>query len=119
MKLIYVASPFSGDVEKNIEYAEQACRFVMDEGHAFFAPHLLYPRLLDDTCPEKRKAGIDMGLTVLARCDELWAFGERISTGMKQEMDAAQRLGVPVQRMELPEMEMAGPAPPCQEVRLC
>ena len=39
MKLIYVASPFSGDVEKNIEYAEQACRFVMDlVAYACFFP---------------------------------------------------------------------------------
>ena len=35
MKLIYVASPYAGDVEKNVEYAKQACRTVMESGHAF------------------------------------------------------------------------------------
>ena len=38
MKLIYVASPYAGDVEKNVDYAKQACRTVMESGNAFFAP---------------------------------------------------------------------------------
>ena len=79
MKLIYVASPYAGDVEKNVEYAKQACRTVMESGHAFFAPHLLYPSVLDDLVPEERQAGIEMGLTLLYRCDELWAFGPTVS----------------------------------------
>lgn len=51
MKLIYVASPYAGDVERNLEYAKAACRAVMDSGHAAFVPHLLYPALLDDSVP--------------------------------------------------------------------
>lgn len=103
MKLIFVASPLSGDMEENIKYAERACRYVMDAGHAFFAPHLLYTRILDDTCPDERRVGIDMGLAVLARCDELWAFGEHISTGMQQEIDAAHQLGIPVFQISMLE----------------
>ncbi|WP_446676540.1 DUF7768 domain-containing protein [Sedimentibacter saalensis] len=48
MKLIYVASPYKGDIKKNIEYAKQACRYILNEGNAFFCPHLLYPQILDD-----------------------------------------------------------------------
>lgn len=101
MKLIYVASPYAGDVEKNVEYAKQACRTVMESGHVFFAPHLMYPVVLDDARPEERQAGIEMGLTVLYRCDELWAFGETISSGMQAEIAEAERLRIPVRRMEL------------------
>ena len=108
MKLIYVASPFSGDVEKNIEYAKNACRTVMDSGPAFFAPHLLYPSFLDDTVPEERKLGMDMGLAALERCDELWAFGPRISNGMAAEIANAEHLGIPVRRMELEETQERG-----------
>ena len=104
-KLIYVSSPLSGDVEKNIEYAKAACRMVMDSGHAFFAPHLLYPSFLDDTVPEERKLGMDMGLAALEKCDELWAFGPRISAGMAAEIEHAERLGIPVRRMELEETQ--------------
>lgn len=103
MKLIYVASPFAGDMEQNIEYAKQACRAVMESGHAFFAPHLLYPSILDDTVPEERQLGIDMGLSMLSRCNELWVFGETISAGMQAEIQEAQRIGIPVRRMDLGE----------------
>jgi hypothetical protein len=96
MKLIYVASPYAGDVERNIRFAKQACRHVMEQGHAFFAPHLLYPKLLDDTNPLERQAGLDMGLVILSRCDELWAGGDRISPGMAQEIEQAKTLGIPI-----------------------
>ena len=97
MKLIYVASPYSGDVENNRQYAKQACRFVAELGHAFFAPHLLYPEILNDADPHERQMGLDMGLVVLSRCDELWAFGETISPGMQGELAEAKRLGLPIQ----------------------
>ena len=101
MKLIYVASPYAGDVERNVEYAKQACRTVMESGHAFFAPHLLYPAVLNDAVPEERQAGIEMGLALLHRCDELWAFGSVVSRGMQAEIAEAERLRIPVRRMEL------------------
>ena len=102
MKLIYVASPYAGDIEQNTEFAKRACRHVINEGHAFFAPHLLYPQLLDDSKPQERQAGLDMGLAMLPRCDELWCYGDRISFGMHLEIEEAVRLGIPVRRvMEL------------------
>ena len=107
MKLIYVASPYSGDVKQNIEYAKRACRNVLDCGHAFFAPHLLYPALLDDCDSEQRKQGTDMGLTVLARCDELWVYGSRVSEGMASEICEAHRLEIPVRYIELNHEMMA------------
>lgn len=99
MKLIYVASPFAGDIEKNTGLAMRACRHVMEHGHAFFAPHLLYPQLLSDSNPQERQAGLDMGLAMLSRCDELWCYGSRISFGMHLEIEEANRLGVPVRRV--------------------
>lgn len=101
MKLIYVASPYAGDVEANTELAKRACRHVMEQGHAFFAPHLLYPALLDDMNPRERKAGLDMGFAVLERCDELWYFGKYISNGMRLEIEEAKRLGVLIQGIKV------------------
>lgn len=103
MKLIYVASPYAGEVEKNMEFAKKACRFCVEQGHAFFAPHLLYPQLLDDRVQAERQTGLDMGIAMLPRCDELWCYGGRISLGMHSEMEEADRLGIPVRRVR--EME--------------
>jgi len=104
MKLIYVASPYAGDIERNMKFAKEACRLVMNEGYAFFAPHLLYPQVLDDGCPEERQLGLDMGKKMLTSCDELWAFGDFISPGMKDEIDMATQCNIPVKYVMLQEM---------------
>ena len=99
MKIIYVASPYAGDVQKNTEFAKRACRHVMEQGHAFFAPHLLYPSLLCESVPAERQLALDMGLTMLSVCDELWCYGDRISQGMMAEITEAERLGIPIRRV--------------------
>ncbi|WP_352416497.1 DUF7768 domain-containing protein [Oscillibacter ruminantium] len=99
MKRIYVASPYAGDIENNTEFAKNACRFVMNQGHAFFCPHLLYPNILDDDNPKERQLSLDMGLVMLESCDELWCFGERISHGMMAEIEEAETLGIPTRRV--------------------
>ena len=65
MKIVYVSSPYSeGRRKENIKYAKDACRYVAESGHAFFASHLLYPQIMDDKQPGERKHGMDMGLAV-------------------------------------------------------
>ncbi|MFA5432089.1 MAG: DUF4406 domain-containing protein [Candidatus Paceibacterota bacterium] len=89
MKIIYVASPYAGGIQKNTEFAKRACRHVMEQGHAFFAPHLLYPSLLCESVSAERELGLDMGLAILPRCDELWCYGDHISHGMMAEVAKA------------------------------
>ena len=103
MKRIYVASPYAGDIERNTEFTKRACHHVMEQGHAFFAPHLLYPSILDDSQPHQRQAGLNMGLAMLSACDELWCYGDRISHGMMLEIEEANRLGIPTRRVLMQE----------------
>lgn len=98
MKKIYVASPYAGEIEKNTEFAKDACRFVLEQGHAFFCPHLLYPNVLDEHNPNERQLGLDMGIAMLESCDELWCFGDRISHGMMMEISEAEKLNIPTRR---------------------
>ena len=56
-KLVYIASPYSGDVERNVAFAKAACRYAMNQGVTPIASHLLYPQMLDDGVPEERKSG--------------------------------------------------------------
>ncbi len=94
--LVYIASPLSGDVEKNLEFARKACRYAIEQEATPFAPHLLYTQMLDDSSPADRQLGIDMGNQMLALCDELWLCGDRISAGMAGEKELAEQLGIPV-----------------------
>ena len=94
-KRIFVASALRGDFNKNIRTAERLCRWVVDKGHAPYAPHLLYTRFMSDDSQEERDFSIECGKLFLETCDELWAFGN-ITPGMAQEIEHATKLGLPV-----------------------
>ena len=98
-KLVYIASPYAGDVEGNVEFAKAACRYAATKGYTPVAVHLMYPRFLDDRVPEEREAGLKMGRRVLAACEEIWLCGERMSAGMKAEEAEAKRLGIPIRKV--------------------
>lgn len=100
-KAIYVASPYAGDVENNVRYAQEACQAVLSIGAYPYAPHLYLTNILRDEIPEEREAGLKAGLAFLARCDELWVFGPRISNGMAGEIKEAKRLGMPIRYVDL------------------
>ncbi len=103
-RLIYIASPLSGDVEQNLDFARQACRYAIAQGATPFAPHLLYTQMLDDSDPAQRQLGIDMGNQMLELCKELWLCGDRISPGMEGERKLAGELGIPVRRISTQEI---------------
>ncbi|MCE9635603.1 MAG: hypothetical protein K8T90_07855 [Planctomycetes bacterium] len=101
MKRIFVCSPYRGDVAANVEVARAACREVLRAGDAPFAPHLLYPDLLDDDVPVERALGIDAGRRWLAMSHEVLVVGP-LSAGMREEIATAEALGIPVRYAEPP-----------------
>ena len=104
MKLVYICSPYAGEVERNIGFAQEACRFAISQNCVPVAVHLLYPQLLDDMVPKERKIGIQMGLRILITCEELWLCGSCISTGMLYELKEAERLDIPVRKVSEEEI---------------
>lgn len=103
-KLVYIASPLSGDMETNLGFARQACLNAMAQGVTPFAPHLLYPQMLDDNDPAQRELGMNMGNQMLALCDELWLCGDVISSGMAAEEQLAKELDIPVRNISTEEI---------------
>lgn len=91
---VYVCSPYKGDVEKNVERARAYCRQVFEAGYHPVAVHLFFPQFLRDAVPEERAAGMAMGLALLPMCRALVICGDTISEGMKQEIIAAQSIGI-------------------------
>jgi hypothetical protein len=93
--LVYVASPFAGDTERNAERARGYCRFAVSKGRIPFAPHLHYPQFMDDGDREQRELGLFFALVLLGKCDELWVFGKP-SDGMSREIAKAKKRGMPI-----------------------
>lgn len=94
--VVYVCSPYAADPERNARLAEDYCRFVWQRGGIPLAPHLLFPRFMDDSCPAERDAGLRMARKLLGMCDELWVFGDLISEGMVAEIAAAASQSIPI-----------------------
>ena len=46
--LVYICSPYSGDVEANVQLAQRFCAFAVSARQIPLAPHLHYPQFMDD-----------------------------------------------------------------------
>ena len=88
--LVYIASPYAGDVEANLAFAGQAGRYCVVLP---VIPHMMYPAFLDDTDPVQRGLGIETGLRLMEACDCVWICGDYVSAGMKQELAFANEIG--------------------------
>ena len=100
--LVYICSPYSGDVEANTENARKYSRFAVDNNAIPFAPHLLLPQYISEET--ERKLAMFMNKVFLSKCVELWVFGERITTGMAYEIEKAEKHNKPI-RYFTEEME--------------
>lgn len=87
--LVYICSPYSGEIETNVEAAKRYSRLAVDKGCIPLTPHLLFPQFLDDDIPEERELGLFFGNILMSKCSEVWVFGERISAGMESEIKRA------------------------------
>lgn len=94
--LVYICSPYSGDVPANVNAAREYCRLAVDKGYVPVAPHLLYPQFMDDNDPAERKLGMSFGNALMDRCGEVWVCGDRLSPGMEAEFDRASEKNITI-----------------------
>ena len=87
--IVYICSPYAGEMESNIKAAQKYSRFAVGKGYIPIAPHLLFPQFLNDADPAERKLVLFFGNALMSKCSEVWVFGERISTGMEAEIKRA------------------------------
>lgn len=89
--IVYICSPYSGNVNHNIEMARKYCRFAVDKHYLPIAPHLLFTQFMNDEIPEERETAIFMNFVLMSKCAEMWVFGDVISKGMQSEINRAKR----------------------------
>ena len=88
--LVYICSPYAGDIEKNTYRARAFSRFAVEKKYIPIAPHLLCPQYIDEET--ERWLGLKMGIVFMGKCEEVWVFGERISEGMAEELERAKKM---------------------------
>lgn len=96
--LVYICSPYAGDIADNTRKAREYSAFAVGKGVIPLAPHLLFPQFMDDGDPEARDLALCMATTLLGKCRELWVFGDTVSRGMALEIEKARRRRIPIRR---------------------
>lgn len=91
LPLVYVCSPYAGDVETNVMNAKRYSRFAMDQGTIPVTPHLLYPQFMDDSNEAEREKVMHFNYVLLGKCKEVWVFGGVITHGMAHEISIARK----------------------------
>lgn len=99
-KIVYIAHPIGGDVKVNLEKIKAIVRNINLTTSTIipFAPYWLDCHALDDDIPEERARGIANDQVWFERniIDELWLYGDKISTGMMGEIQKAITYGIPI-----------------------
>ena len=91
--MVYICSPYAGNISENIRNAQCYSRFAVKQGYLPITPHLLFTQFLDDGLQSERELGMFFGIVLMSKCSEVWVFGEKISSGMKTEIEYAERKG--------------------------
>ena len=92
--LVYICSPFSGDIEGNTIKARRYSRYAVDQGAIPLTPHLYLPQIIAEET--ERELAMFMDLVLLSKCKELWVFGDIHTAGMQKEMAYAKRKNIPI-----------------------
>ena len=95
-KLVYICAPLRGAVEKNVEFARQKAQEVFLSGDVLVCPHLMFPPPADPGGPAQDQAARDMGLRLVASCQQVNVYGPTWTEGMRAEIRHAEKLGIPV-----------------------
>jgi|GEM_PF-6193841 len=93
MKLVYICSPYRGNIQENTAAAQRYCRDAYEKNCIPVAPHLYLPQFLDDDIPEERDLALRIGLRLINYCSEVWVHGHTISPGMRGEIEYAKTAG--------------------------
>lgn len=91
LPLVYVCSPYAGDIENNVKNAKTYSRFAVENNAIPVTPHLLYPQFMDDKNEFEREMAIHFNYVLLGKCTELWVFGGVVSCSMAREIGVAKK----------------------------
>lgn len=93
MPMVYVCSQYRADtteeLHQHIEVAKWACRDIAMAGAIPIAPHLYFPRFMDDRMPMERYYGMGAGKRLMEQCNTFYVVTVNgvISEGMAQEIE--------------------------------
>lgn len=93
MPMVYICSQYRANTEaelmQHIEVAKWACRDIAMAGAIPIAPHLYFPRFMNDHMPGERYYGMGAGKRLMEQCNTFYVVtvDSVISEGMQAEIE--------------------------------
>jgi len=109
LPLVYICSPYAGEVETNVTKAKKFSRFAVNKMCIPLTPHFLYPQFMDDNNPAERNLASHINYVLLGKCEELWVFGSVVSPGMGHEIGIAKKRNMKIKYFSEELQEVAKP----------
>jgi hypothetical protein len=108
---VFICSPYKETAERtiedNIHLAKWMCKKAILEGKAPFAPHLIYPLILDDNDSLCRNIGLEAAKQFLRVCEEIWIPMNMLpSRGMEEEIAEARRCGIRIVEININKFQV-------------
>lgn len=102
MKRVLLESPYSGEVDRNIQYAKQCMLDSIKRGESPMVSHLLYTQVLNDDIIEQRIIGIQAGHSWMDCVETVVVYADfGISGGMARAIGLASSKGIPVEERRI------------------
>ncbi len=98
-KLVYAAMS-----NRNFFWRHHIQKFILDSGMVPVSPFMMFDYYLLHTVP--KQAVREAMNNLLARCDEVWVFGN-LSLGVKVQIGIAKRLSKPIRYFDISELPVA------------
>ena len=94
MELVFISSPYRGDIVKNTENAKKYCEWVGYDNKVPFAPHLYFTTFLEEKYD--RWKGMYWGKCLMKLCSEIQIYCNELTQGMIEEITETKKLGLPM-----------------------
>ena len=91
-ELVYICSPYAGDISGNIEKAKSYAKLAIEHGLIPICSHCLFAGIIDEASTNREQI-MSMCLRLIDVCDIIWVCGDVISDGMQQELDYCREQG--------------------------
>lgn len=87
---VYICSPYSGDVRRNVRYALNWSKDAYKLGYLPICVHIYLEKATGlDEFDGDREELLRLGREFVLICDELWICSPRITHGMRKEIEYA------------------------------
>ncbi len=98
MKCVYICAPLGGNTKENLKKVRRYTEYALRCGVSPVVPHF-YAECLDDAKPAEREMGMSAGLALLWLSDEMWVFGDTVTSGMRNEIQFCRNLNIRIRNV--------------------